>query len=110
MDSGALASSAGVPVTTFSSGRADSAPFVQLVNEQSSRLYSLDHGIPYPKPAPLGLALLESWPLMGRDPYKLIRATAFGGWSMMLTQQTDPTSDRLQRISRRMRAAGEIES
>jgi hypothetical protein len=109
-ESSELEQAAGVPVAAFSSGRTNSEPFVQLVNEQSAQLYSLDKGIPYPKRAPLGIAFVHSWPVMGRDPYKLIRAAAFGGWSMMLLEQLDSSGNRLRHIGARMRAAGEIES
>jgi hypothetical protein len=110
IDSSNFGGAPGVPIAAFSAGRYDSGQLTQLVYEQSTNLYSLDGGIPYPKRAPLGLALVSSWPLMARDPYKLVRALAFGGWSLALTDQVPRGSDRLQRIALRMRAAGEMES
>lgn len=92
----------------FSDGRVSSSVIRQLINEQVQSGYSLDNGVPYPKPQSYyGLATVENLPEFPNDPDKLLRAAAFGGWAMISRDQKYLSEGLLERLAERRAKRGQ---
>jgi hypothetical protein len=92
----------GVPLQEFAGYDPDRQIMRRLITNQTERLYSLDHGVPYPRGGRPGIAMVEEWPSVGRDPYKLIHATAFGGWAFVLNSQRHELPRLAERLARNL--------
>jgi hypothetical protein len=68
-------------------GRIRSDLLLEAIYEQAARLYDLRDGIPYYTAELSGILVVDHFPLMSRDPEKLIRAAAFAGLSLILENQ-----------------------
>ena len=77
-----------VPIARFTAGRVTSAAILEIVNDQTERLYDLDSGVPYRNLHVLpGMAIVETLPIYPSDPDKVVRAAAFGGWALVRQDQ-----------------------
>ena len=92
----------GVPLAESYNGVADRPAMRRLINNQTERRYGLDGGVPYALGGAPGIVLVDDWPHAGRDPQKVIHASAFGGWAFVLKSHRHELQRLAERLSRNL--------
>ena len=71
------------------------------------RCYSLDNGVPYFKKsrATTNVLIVDDLPILEYDPFKLIRTTAFAGWSMVKVRSLDELDEFINLLDEKLRSS-----
>lgn len=70
--------------------------------------YSLDNGVPYLKSrATTNVLIVDELPILEYDPFKLIRTTAFAGWSMVKVRSLDELEKFISLLDQKLRSSEE---
>jgi hypothetical protein len=68
--------------------------------------YSLDNGVPYLKSrATTNVLIVDELPILEYDPFKLIRTTAFAGWSMVKVRSLDELYEFINLLDEKLRSS-----
>jgi hypothetical protein len=69
--------------------------------------YSLDNGVPYLKKsrATTNVLIVDELPILEYDPFKLIRTTAFAGWSMVKVRSLDKLYEFINLLEEKLRSS-----
>ena len=69
--------------------------------------YSLDNGVPYFKKsrATTNVLIVDELPILEYDPFKLIRTTAFAGWSMIKVRSLDELYEFINLLEEKLRSS-----
>jgi hypothetical protein len=68
--------------------------------------YSLDNGVPYLKSrATTNVLIVDELPILEYDPFKLIRTTAFAGWSMVKVSSLDELEVFISLLDKKLRSS-----
>ena len=69
--------------------------------------YSLDNGVPYFKKsrATTNVLIVDELPILEYDPFKLIRTTAFAGWSMVKVRSLDELYEFINLLDEKLRSS-----
>jgi hypothetical protein len=68
--------------------------------------YSLDNGVPYLKSrSTTNVLIVDELPILEYDPFKLIRTTAFAGWSMVKVRSLDELEEFISLLDQKLRSS-----
>lgn len=68
--------------------------------------YSLDNGVPYLKNrGTTNVLIVDELPVLEHDPFKLIRTTAFAGWSVVKARSLDELEEFISLLSEKLRSS-----
>jgi hypothetical protein len=68
--------------------------------------YSLDNGVPFKKSrATTNVLIVDELPILEYDPFKLIRTTAFAGWSMVKVRSLDELEEFINLLEEKLRSS-----
>jgi len=68
--------------------------------------YSFDNGVPYLKSrATTNVLIVDELPILEYDPFKLIRTTAFAGWSMVKVRSLDELYEFINLLDEKLRSS-----
>jgi len=77
-----------------------------LYNDGLLLCYSLDNGVPYLKSrATTNVLIVDELPILEYDPFKLIRTTAFAGWSMVKVRSLDELEEFISLLDQKLRSS-----
>jgi hypothetical protein len=91
-----------IDIARFSGGRFDAVNALEMINGRINDQAQLDQGVPYFSRVTPSIAVVGDWPTYPHDPDKILRVSAFAGWSIMTQDQGDRIPQAAQFIRKRL--------